>query len=75
METFEQYSLINQQKWTDLLKNLEDGEHTFSFPSIADIKSCKSVAYTLNTDGLGRKYAFRVPDKSKKTVIITVKTL
>lgn len=75
METFEQYSLINQQKWTDLLKGLEDGEHTFSFPSVADIKSCKSVAYTLNTDGIGRKYAFKVPDKNNKKVIITVKTL
>lgn len=72
MEVFEQYSLINQKRWTDFLKGLDIGEHTFSFPSIADIKSCKSVAYTLNTDRLGRIYGFEV-DKGEKKAVITVK--
>ena len=75
METFEQYSLINRKQWTEFLTGLDEGEHTFSFPSIDHIKSCKSVAYTLNTDGKGKRYAFRVPDKANKMVIITVKIL
>lgn len=72
METFEQYTLINQKKWTELLKGLEVGEHTFAFPSIADIKSCKAVAYTLNTDRLGRTYGFSV-NKAERKVTITIK--
>ena len=73
MEVFEQYSLINQKRWTDLLKGLEVGkEHTFTFPSIQDIHSFKSIAYKLNTDRLGRRYSIDA-DKEKKLVKVIAK--
>jgi len=74
MEQFEQYSLINQKKWTEFLKSLEVGMHTFVFPSIADIKSCKTIGYNLNTDRRGRIYGFRT-DKPAKKVEITIKAV
>lgn len=72
METFEQYKLINQKRWTEFLKSLDVGVHTFTFPSVADIKSCKAIAYSLNSDMLGRAYYFNV-DKKEKQAVITVK--
>lgn len=72
METFEQYALINQKKWTELLKELEVGEHVLTLPSIPDIHSLKSVAYFLNGNRIGRKYALRA-DKDKLIVTITVR--
>lgn len=71
MQTFEQYSLINNKKWTEFLNSLEVGEHTFTFPSVPDIRSCKSVAYDINSSKMGRSYYFNV-DKAEKKVIITV---
>ena len=72
METFETYSLIGQKKWTAFLTSLEFGEHSFCLPSIAAIKSCKAVAYSLNTDGLGRRYSISA-DKATKKVTIAIK--
>lgn len=72
MEQFELYSLINQKKWTEFLHSLNVGEHTFVFPSVGDIKSCKAVAYSLNSDKIGRSYYFNV-NKFEKKVIITIK--
>ena len=73
MEAFEQYNLIYQKKWTELLKALEpDVLHKFTFPSIPDIHSFKSVAYKLNTDRLGRIYSIDA-DKGEKVVKVTVK--
>ena len=72
METFNQYALIEQKKWTDFLKSLDLGEHSFLFPSIPDIHSCKAVGYSLNSDGLGRIYNFNV-NKSERKVTINVK--
>lgn len=72
MQTFEQYNLIKQKRWKEFLSSLENGEHTFLFPSVPDIKSCKSVAYTMNTDELGRIYSF-VVDKHEKRIEITVR--
>lgn len=74
MEAFEQYALINQKKWTDLLKGLEIGKTKLTLPSIPDIHSLKSVAYKLNTDRLGRIYSFDA-DKGNKTVEVTVKAV
>ena len=74
METFEQYSLINQKKWTTLLTGLPAGEYVFTIPSVADIKSCKSVAYSLNTDKIGKKYSLQA-DKDNLKLTITVKIL
>lgn len=73
MEAFEQYGLINEGRWTELLKSLESGkEHTFTFPTIDSIHSFKSVAYKLNTDRLGRLYSIRA-DKKNKIVKVQVK--
>ena len=72
MEVFEQYSLINQRRWKKFLDSLEVGEHTFTFPSVADIKSCKAIGYDINSDKVGRSYYFSV-DKDEKKVVITVK--
>lgn len=72
MNTFNLYSLIEQRKWTEFLKNLELGEHTFLFPSISDIKSCKAIGYDINSDGVGRKYFFSV-EKQERKLTITVK--
>ena len=74
MEAFEQYTLINQKKWTELLKGLEVGVHTLAFPSIPDINSFKSVAYKLNADRLGRKYSVRA-DKGEKVATLTIKAV
>ena len=74
MEAFEQYSLIYQKKWTELLKGLEIGEHTLTFPSIQDIHSFKSTAYKLNTDRLGRVYSIDA-DKGKRIAKVTIKSV
>ena len=71
MEIFELYSLINQRRWTEFLKSLDAGEHTFTFPALPDIASCKAVAYSLNSDKQGKSYRFNV-DKDEKKVVITV---
>ena len=71
MEAFEQYSLINNKRWTEFLKSLEVGEHVFTFPSVPDIRSCKSVAYDINSSKTGRAYYFGV-NKDEKKVVITV---
>ena len=73
METFEQYGLINQKRWTEFLGSLEAGKtHTFTFPSNRDIKSCKTVAYEINSNRVGRTYSFSI-NKAEKRVEISVK--
>lgn len=74
METFELYSLINQKRWTEFLGVLPIGSHTIAFPSLADIKSCKAVAYAINSDKSGRRYKFNV-DKDERRVNITVEAM
>jgi len=74
METFELYALINQKRWTELLGALPIGSHTITFPSLADIKSCKAVAYAINSDKTGRRYLFSV-NKDEKRVVVTVEAL
>ena len=72
MEAFEHYSLINNKRWTEFLNSLEVGEHTFTFPSVPDIRSCKSVAYDINSSKTGRAYYFKVNKDEKKVVISVV---
>jgi len=75
MEAFEQYSLINQKRWTEFLQSLEVGkENTFTFPSLPAIKSCKTVAYEINSNRTGRTYSFRI-NKGEKKVEITVRAI
>lgn len=74
MDTFELYSLINQKRWTEFLGALPIGSHKIAFPSLADIKSCKAVAYAINSDKTGRKYKFNV-DKDERMANITIEAL
>lgn len=71
MEAHEIYRLINEKRWTELLKGLEVGEHTITFPSLNDIHSCKAIAYSLNSDKLGREYRFNVA-KDSRLVLLTI---
>ena len=73
MNTLDAYSIIEQRSWKSLLKNLDPGEHTFTFPSVGDMKSCKAIGYDMNSDGIGRKYYFSV-DKSERKITIKVET-
>lgn len=73
MNTFNAYQLIEERKWKELLKGLGPGEeHTFLFPTIENIKSCKAIGYDMNSDDTGRQYYFSV-DKATRRVSITVK--
>ena len=65
------YKLVDDKQWTKLLESLEPGSSTVRFHSIGDIKSCKAVAYDLNSDNRGRTYAFKV-DKDSRSAEITV---
>ena len=59
------------RQWTDMLSSLPPGNHTLSFESLRDIRSCKAVAYSINSDHIGRRYTFNV-DKAEKTVVVKV---
>lgn len=65
------YKLVDQGKWTDFLNSLEAGIFTVRFPSLEAIKSCKAVAYDINSNKRGRTYAFSV-DKDTCSAEITV---
>lgn len=74
METVEQYTLIHEKRWTDLLESLAEGEEqSFSFPSVSDIESCVSVAYRINGRKQDRSYSI-VVNKEKKMITIRVVT-
>ena len=63
------------RQWTAMLAELPAGEHTIEFNDVADIRSCKAVAYALNSDnramGRSRCYKFNV-DKMELSVTIIV---
>jgi hypothetical protein len=64
--------LIADKEWTKMLKSLPEGEHTLPFRDVKDIRSCKAIAYDINSNGpSGRKYYFNV-DKRNLTVRIRV---
>lgn len=71
MTHFEIQALIQHKRWTELLRSLEPGENDLFFPSVEAIKSCKAVAYDINSSNTGRKYYFHV-DKAESRVTITV---
>ena len=73
MNTFDAYHLIERKRWKAFLMGLDPGEHTFLFPSVGDIKSCKAIGYDMNSDGIGRRYYFSV-DKSERKITIKVET-
>ena len=59
------------KQWTAMLSSLPPGNHTLSFESLDDIRSCKAVAYSINSDNIGRRYTFNV-DKAGRTAVIKV---
>lgn len=63
--------LIAGRRWTAMLAELPIGEHILSFESLDDIRSCKAIAYSLNSDRIGRRYTFNV-DKAGRTAVIKV---
>lgn len=63
--------LIAEKKWTAMLGELPVGKHVLPFPSVDDIRSCKAIAYSLNSDRKGRRYTFNV-DKAELSVVINV---
>ena len=63
--------LVAKSSWTAMLKELPAGKHTLSFPNVNAIKSCKAIAYDMNSDNNGRKYRFFV-EKKELSVTITV---
>ena len=63
--------LIASSQWTAMLSELPAGTHTIPFPSVDAIRSCKAIAYSLNSDKKGRRYTFNV-DKTHLSAIITV---
>lgn len=64
MTPFETQKLIHNRKWTALLCGLVVGENELFFPSIEAMKSCKTIAYDINTStasrNAGRHYKFKV---------------
>lgn len=65
------YKLVDAKNWTAFLAALEPGTHTVKFPSVDSIKSCKAVAYDINSDKRGRTYTFKV-NKDTCSAAITV---
>ena len=65
------YKLVDERNWTAFLASLEPGISTVKFPSVKAIKSCKAVAYDINSDKRGRTYKFEV-DKPTCSAKITV---
>lgn len=63
--------LMADSKWKAMLRELPAGVHTLSFPSVGAIKSCKAIAYDMNSDNNGRRYTFNV-DKGELVVVIKV---
>ena len=70
--------LIAEKRWTDMLRELPLGHHTIPFPNVEAIRSCKAIAYALNSDnkarGEGNTYLFNV-NKSELSALITVKAV
>lgn len=71
MDTFKLYNLVAQKKWTEFLGELPVGETKIGFPSVPDIKSCKAIAYSINSDKTRRRYTFKV-DKDERSAVIKV---
>jgi len=69
MTYFEIYTLIQEKRWTELLRGLEPGEHELAFPSLNDIKSCKATAYEMNSNNGGRLFRFHVDKRASKVTL------
>lgn len=61
--------LITRSQWTAMLAELPSGTHVIPFPSVDAIRSCKAIAYALNSDKKGRRYTFNVDKESLSATI------
>lgn len=71
MDTIKIYDCMARREWTAMLGELPVGKHTLRFPDVDAIKSCKAVAYSLNSDRKGRRYTFNV-NKGELAVSVNV---
>jgi len=69
---------IAESKWTAMLRELPVGTHTIPFPNVEAIRSCKAIAYAINSDNKakneGNLYYFGV-DKMNLAVEIRVEKI
>lgn len=78
MKAVDIQTLIHNNKWTELLCCLNPGENELFFPSEKAMKSCKAMAYDINSrnkaNGVKRVYNFHVEKLQHDAcrVIITV---
>lgn len=63
--------LAHNRQWTMLLKCIDEGATTIAMPDVAAIKSLKSVAYDMNTDGISPFVFTFTVDKSTPSITIT----
>lgn len=66
------YKLVDSRQWKEFLNGLDSGVSTVKFPTLEAIKSCKAIAYDMNSDKRGRTYTFKV-DKASCSAEITVR--
>lgn len=66
------YKLVDSRRWKEFLNSLDSGVSTVKFPTLEAIKSCKAIAYDMNSDKCGRTYTFKV-DKASCSAEITVR--
>lgn len=71
MDLYTLNNLIAGKRWTELLGSLPEGETKIGFPDLPALKSCKAVAYAINSDKTGRYYYFNV-NKGEVSAKITV---
>lgn len=68
------YDLVAQKKWREFLLTLPDDRTQFdmSFESLDQMKSFKSTAYEINSDGVGDKVFSLSMDKANLRLTVTV---
>lgn len=68
------YALLEQKKWREFLLTVPDDRKNFdlSFESIDQMKSFKSTAYEINSDGVGDKVFSLSLDKTNLRITVTV---
>ena len=68
------YELIAQKKWREFLLTLPDDRTQFdlTFDTLELMKSFKSTAYEINSDGIGNKVFSLSMNKANLTCTVTV---
>lgn len=68
------YALLEQKKWREFLLTVPDDRANFdlNFESLDQMKSFKSTAYEINSDGVGDKVFSLSLDKANLRITVTV---